>query len=85
MHTTSSSNTNDAKGGLKRSFEQMLESDFALYGMTEGVMQLDGHANVTCAIICGGWPSWAMGAEARGIDVLYVFTKRNYWSCLISI
>jgi hypothetical protein len=53
--------------------------------MTDGVMKFDHSTEITCAVICGGWPSWVMGAEARGFGVRYVFTKANFWSKFIKI
>jgi hypothetical protein len=58
----------------------MCDSDFALYGVTNGIMQFDSSVVVTCGVICSGWPSWAIGAEARGFNVTYVLTKTNVWS-----
>lgn len=37
-------------------------SVLALYGMTNGIMRLEDSTDITCAIICRGWPSWVMGA-----------------------
>ncbi len=65
---------------LKRPFEQMIESDFALYGKTAGILQLEPAATIVCGVVCGGWPSWAMGAKARGFNVKYIITKTNVWT-----
>jgi hypothetical protein len=58
----------------------MFNSDFSLYGMTTGVLQLVPSLEVGCGVICGGWPSWVMGAETRGYSVKYVFVKSNVWT-----
>jgi hypothetical protein len=58
----------------------MIESDFSLYGKTDGILQLEPAATIVCGVVCGGWPSWAMGAEARGLSVKYIITKTNVWT-----
>jgi hypothetical protein len=66
--------------GLKRSFEQVLTSDVSLFGETSGMLRIQKDRVVDCGIICGGWPSFAFGAIARGWNLQFICLKNNKWS-----
>jgi len=51
---------------IKRSFEQVIASDVSLFGETSGILRVQQDRVVDCGVVCGGWPSFAFGAVARG-------------------
>jgi hypothetical protein len=63
----------------KRTFEMMLKAEYAKYGVIDGVLSVEENERVVCSIICGGWPSWAMGALTRGWLVTRIVVKKSAW------
>jgi hypothetical protein len=61
----------------------MLQSEYALYGITEGIMSINCDLHLTCGVVCSGWPSWAFGVQARRIEVQFFVFKDNAWRHLI--
>lgn len=65
--------------GIKRTFEAMLTTRYSKYGVAEGILTIEEKRNVVCSIICGGWPSWAMGAQTRGWHISRMIVKNFAW------
>jgi hypothetical protein len=70
----------EVTGGRKRAFEVKTEAVYAKYGVTEGEMICQTEARPSCGVICGGWPSWALGAKFRGWDVSVIVIKNSSWA-----
>ena len=57
----------------------MFSTVYARYGITEGIMTNNCGVQVNCGVISGGWPSWGLGARARGLNVRVIILKSNEW------
>ncbi len=56
-----------------------LKAEYAKYGVIVGVLSVEENERMVCSIICGGWPSWAMGALTRGWLVTRILVKKSTW------
>ncbi len=56
-----------------------LKADYAKYGVIDGMLTPADYRNTGCSITCGGWPSWAMGAQARGWHISRIIVKECVW------
>jgi hypothetical protein len=70
---------------IKRSFEQVIASDVSLFGETSGILRVQQDRVVDCGVVCGGWPSFAFGAVARGWNLKFICLKNNEWSNYIHL
>jgi len=71
---------NQVVKGLKRSYEEVRESDVSLFGEISGVLHLDLTRRIDCGMVCGGWPTFAFAAVARGWNIKFICLKNNEWS-----
>ncbi len=80
-HSLTVYNTNHnvvVEGGRKRSFEILMEAEYAKYGVTDGVMLTKGE-RLNCGVLCKGWPGWCMTAQARGWNIIVIVLKDCLW------
>jgi len=65
--------------GRKRSFEGVLKSDYAKYGMLFGCKAPCG-GRVKCGMMCCGWPSGAIMVHRLGWIIEMILTKNGAWN-----
>ena len=56
-----------------------MTSEYAQYGVTEGVMHSALGEILSCGIICDEWPSWAFGLQIRGWNIRYILVYKKTW------
>lgn len=62
----------------KRAYETLMETHYAQYGVTNGVLKSTGGQR-SCGFLCKGWPSWMIAAQARGWFIMILIIKENLW------
>jgi hypothetical protein len=61
----------------KRRTEVTSLRGYARYGIAEGL--INPRPDIRCSIVCAGWPSWALGAQASGWKVSRIIVKVGRW------
>lgn len=75
--------------GHKRTWEQLASSEgpeevaYAQYGITRGKVPCKRDEEFSCIIFCTGWPSWALAALSRNIDVKLIVLGDDTWHKLV--
>jgi hypothetical protein len=62
----------------KRSFNTMVAAEYSKHGVIEGLMVTES-CGVSCGVVCGGWPSWALAAKTRNWSIKIIVIKNNLW------